>query len=177
MKTNLTKHKRILLCVMFLMMFVGKVFSQGPNSYNLCIRNVHQTSPSVLELDVWLEWTGTNTQKFQFFQGGLNFNYAGLANGGIITGIFVPGSADPVLPAVQQAPNWNINVTSKQIRFLAAIATPSSTAAVTPPPPGFRLGTFRITNTVAFTGSSQPNFVWSFLTGTGTTTQTKEAFY
>ena len=177
MKRNLTKLKRIFLSVIILMMFAGNAFPQGPNDYNLCVRNVHQTSPSVLELDVWLEWTGTNTQKFQFFQGGLNFNYAGIANGGTITGAFVAGSADASLPVMQKTPNWNINQISKQIRMIAAIATPSSTAAVTPAPPGFRLGTFRMTNTVPFSCNNQLNFAWSFATGTGTTTQTKEGFY
>ena len=159
------------------MMFVGNVFPKGPNDYNLCIRNVHKISPSVIELDVWLEWTGTNIQKFQYFQGGLNFNYAGIANGGTITGAFVTGSADASLPAMQKTPNWNINQISKQIRMIAAIAFPSGIAVTTPATPGFRLGTFRMTNTVPYTSDSQPNFVWSYSTGSGITTQTKEAFY
>ena len=162
---------------MLVTLFAGKSFSQGPNDYNFCIRNVSHTSPGIIEFDVWLEWSGTNKQKFQLFQGGLNFNYDGLANGGVITGNFVPGSADPSLPAVQQIPNWNINPVSRQIRFLAAIATPVSVAAVVPASPGVKLGTFRMTNTVSFTEKAPMNFAWSFSTGTKTTTQTKEAFY
>ena len=177
MKKIQLKTKSFLLGVMLITLFAGKTFSQGTNDYNVCIRNIHQTSAKVIELDIWMEWMGTNTQKFQAFQGGLDFNYAGLANGGTIKGAFVPGSANPSLPPAQQDPNWNINVISKQIRFLAAVATPSSVAAVTPAPPGFRLGTLRLTNTVPFTVNVPMNFTWSFLTGTSTTTQSKELFY
>ena len=177
MKTNSTKHKRILLGVMFLMMFVGKAFSQGANTYNLCLRNMHQTSTSVLEFDVFLEWTGTNANRFQFFQGGLNFNYSGAVNGGVISAVFVAGSGDPSLTAVQQAPNWNLNLTSKQIRFISAIGTPASISPVIPGPPGIRLGTLRMINTLPFTGNASANFVWSYAAGTSSTTQTKESFY
>src|SRR5205085_3462406 len=176
MKTNLTKHKWIVLGVLFLMLFTVKGYSQA-NNYNCCIKNAHQTSPNTLEFDVWIEWTGSNVQKFQYLQGGINFNYAGIANGGTLTGLFKAGSADPALPAVQQAPNWNINASSKQIRLLASIATPSSIAATIPGPPGFRLGTFVITGSQPFTSSSTPNFAWSFLTGTSSTTQSKVAAY
>lgn len=177
MKTNQPKIKSFLFGVLMAAMFCGQTFAQKPNDYNVCIRNIHQTSPNIIELDVWLEWTGTNTQKFLAFQGGMNFNYDGLSNGGVITGAFVPGSADPALPAAQQAPNWNVNPVSKQIRFLAAIATPASIAVATPAPPGFRLGTLRLTNTVPFKVNTPMNFEWSFLTGNSNTTQSKELFY
>jgi len=176
MKTNLTKRKWIVLSFLFLMLFTVKGYSQA-NNYNCCIKNITQTSPSTFEFDVWLEWTGSNTEKLTFFQAGINFNYAGIANGGTMTGTFKAGSANPGLAAVQQAPNWNINATSKQIRMLAAIATPSIVASTVPAPPGWRLGTFVITNTVPFTTNSSPDFVWSYLTGTSTTTKTQVSFY
>ncbi len=167
---------RVILCLAF-SFFVCKpdVFSQA-NAYQCCIRNIQQTSPTQIEFDVILEWTGTNAAKFQFFQAGINFNYSALSNGGTITGTFKTGSADATLPLIQQSPNWNINSTSKQIRLLASVASPSSTAATVPPPPGFRLGTFVMTNTVPFSATS-PAFVWSFTTGSATLTQTKVGFY
>ena len=177
MKKIQLKTKSFLLIVMMLTLIAGKTFSQGTNDYNVCIRNIHQTSAKVIELDIWLEWKGTNKQKFQAFQGGLDFNYDGLANGGALRGEFVPGTADPSLPSVQQNPNWNINTISKQIRFLAAIAAPASVAVVTPPAPGFRLGTLRLTNTVDFIANVPMNFAWSFLNGSNTTTQSLEFFY
>jgi len=177
MKTNQIKIRSFLIGVILVTLFCGKSFAQKPNDYNVCIRNIQQTSPNIIELDVWLEWTGTNSQKFLAFQGGLDFNYDGLANGGVITGSFVQGSADRALPAAQQAPNWNINPVSKQIRFLAAIATPASVAVATPAPPGFRLGTLRLTNTVPYKANTPMNFAWSFLTGNNNTTQSKEFFY
>jgi hypothetical protein len=149
----------------------------GQINYNACVRNITQTSPTTMQFDVWMEWTGSYSAKLAFLQGGLDFNYAGISNGGTITGMYLAGSADPVLPATQQAPNWNLNAASKQIRLIAAIATPASIAATIPPPTGFRLGTFILTNTVPFTPSSTPNFVWSFSGGTSTTTQTKIGAY
>ena len=179
MKTNLTIQKRFLLCcVMFLMMFVGKGYSQlGAGDYNLCVRNMHQTSPSVLEFDVFLEWTNpAKTNLFNFFQGGMDFNYAGVANGGVISAQFVALSADGNVPAAAKNPNWNLNQSSKQIRFLAAIVTPAVASLPVPGPPGMRLGTLRLFNTVPFTANTQPNFVWNYTTGTNRT-QTKEGFY
>ncbi len=176
MKKRLTNIKSVLLILMFLITLAVKSNAQT-NTYNAYIKNVVFLDCKNLEFEIWIEWTGTNTNKFQFYQAGINFNYAGLANGGTMTGAFVPGSADASLAANQQAPNWNINATSKQIRMLAAIATPVGSAATAPGPPGFRLGKFKITNTADFPAGATPNFVWSFSTGSSTTTQTKVAFY
>src|SRR6185436_2177371 len=80
------------------------------DSYNLYLKNVQYTDCKNLEFEVWIEWTGNIPQKLTFFQGGISFNYAGMANGGIITGSLIPGSVDPGLP-VQQSPNWQVNQT------------------------------------------------------------------
>jgi hypothetical protein len=176
MKTYQTTKKSFFLIGLLIALFAGKAFSEGTNDYNVCIRNIRHVSSQVIELDIWMEWTGTNTQKFEAFQGGLDFNYDGLANGGTIAGMFVPGSADAALPAAQQNPNWNVNSGSKQIRFLAAVATPAATAVSTPAPPGFRLGTLRLTNTVPFKEVPM-NFAWSLKTGSNATTQSREMFY
>jgi hypothetical protein len=155
----------------------GIFHTQVCNSYNAYLKNINFVDCKNLEFEIWIEWTGTNLQKFQFFQTGIDFNYIGLANGGTLTGAFQPGSADPSLPIVQQAPNFNINQLSKQIRLLAAIATPSSTAASILPPSGLRIGKFRITNTVNFTAGATPDFVWKYLVGTSSTTKTVLSCY
>ncbi len=161
---------------MFLISITGKVFSQT-NTSNLYLKNIAFVDCRTLEFDIWLEWTGTNTQKLAFFQAGINFNYTGLANGGTLTGAVITGTPDASLPVVQQNPNWSINQTSKQIRMTAAIATPVQTAVATPPPPGYRLGRFRLTNTVDFVAGTTPNFAFNFAVGTASTTQTKVAWY
>ncbi len=151
--------------------------NQVPNSYNCYLKNITYTDSKHLEFDIWLEWTGTNANKFLTFQAGINFNYAGMANGGTITGAFVAGSADPSLPASQKAPNWNVNQTSKQIRMIAALATPVGIAVPIPAPPGIRLGKFKMTNTADFPCDSVPNFKWHFQTGSSSKTKTDIAFY
>ncbi len=168
--------KYIAAGLLFLLSLNADSFGQT-NTYNARLKNINFVSCRTLEFDIWLEWTGTNTQKFQYFQAGINFNYSGLSNGGTMTGAFVPGSSDPSLTIDQQSPNWNINPTSKQIRMLAAIASQDSSAAITPGPPGFRLGTFRIDNTADFSPGATPDFVWSFTSGSSTQTQTRVAFY
>ncbi len=169
--------QKVIFCFSILIFFsTNNVLAQA-NNYYCYIENIRLTSTSTIEFDVRIEWTGSNTQKLTLFQAGINFNYAGLANGGTITGAFKPGSADPLLPGAQHAPNWNINQSSKQIRMLAAIVAPSTNAISIPGPPGFRLGTFVITNTVPFSLSSSPNFAWSFATGTATTSITQISAY
>jgi hypothetical protein len=175
MKKLFTKiQKNFLLSILLLMSCIS--YGQT-NTYNMYLNNISYTSCTTMEFDIWLEWTGTNTQKLQFFQAGINFNYNQLANGGIITGEFVQGSADTSLPSIQQIPNWSINQSSKQIRMLAQIASPPSTALSIPAPPGIRMGTFRLTNTVDFSAGAVPDFTWTFSSGTSSTTETKLNFY
>ncbi len=169
------RTRYLALCILSL--FISKEIFAQANSFNCIIKNISKTSASTIQFDVYIGWTGTNTQKLTFFQAGINFNYAGLANGGVITGSFLPGSADPSLPAIQQSPNWNINQTSKQIRMFAAIATNSSIATSIPGPPGFRLGTFVMTNNVSFDPNATASFSWSFSTQTSTTTKTMVSCY
>ena len=127
MKTKLTKHKSILLGVLFLMLFTVKGYCQG-NAYTGCIKNVTQTAPNQFQFDLVLEWTGTNTAKLQSAAWGIDFGYSALANGGTITGAFKPGSAEITLPPSQQNPSWSINQTSKSIRLNAAIETLQASA-------------------------------------------------
>lgn len=146
------------------------------NSFTCTIKNINQpkNTDNVLEFDVYVYNTGKETIKFQSLQAGINFNYDGLANGGVITGQFVKNSADRTLLANQQNPNWTVNQETKQIRLLAAIQT-SSNMAATIPVEGLKVGTFRLTNTKPF-ASVSPNLEWSFITANGKTKSTLTAF-
>src|SRR5436190_22226849 len=153
MKTSLTIQKRFLLCCcLFLMMFGVNGFAQttlGSGDYTLCVKNSHQTSNKEIQMDIYLQWDNPGKpQKFNFFQGGMDFDYAAVANGGVISAQFVAGSADAGVPPAATAPNWNLNQSSKQIRFLAAIVSPHNASSPVPPSPGYRLGTLRVFNTV-----------------------------
>jgi len=130
--------------------------------FNCIIKNIHQpaNTNNVLEFDVYLKSTSKEQMKFQAFQGGIQFNYDQLANGGVITGQYVKNSADPQLTGLQVNPNWNVNPGTKQIRLLAAIQ-PTANLAKVIPTEGMKLGTFRLTNTVAF-GTTTPDLTWSF---------------
>ena len=174
-KNQRTFNNIIVFNFLLLILFSVKGFSQEDN-YNCYIKNIKQTNEKTLEFDVFLEWTGRSSQKLTFFQAGINFNYDGMAGGGVITGTFKPGSVDPSLPNAQQKLNWNINQSSKQIRLKTGIAMDSVAVSI-PPAPGFRLGTFVMTNTVPFSKSSKPDFNWSFATGSSTMTKTMVTVY
>lgn len=160
------------LSLLFLFLFAASLHAQ---MYHCEIKNINQPNNTTIDFDVYIYNTSTNTLYFGGFQGGINFNYAGLANGGIITGGFLPGSSyDPAtaaqLPFPMNAPNWNINSSTNQIRMLASIVTSQAAAAVIPTAaPGIRIGTFRMTNTVPFSACTKPNFEWSFVTGSNIT--------
>ncbi len=168
------KRKSLYIIYVFISI-ATTVFSQSKD-YKCCIQNIKNPDPKTIEFDVFLEWEGMDSPKFTFLQAGINFNYDDIANGGTITGAYKQGSADKSLPRYQQSPKWNINQNSKQIRLLAAIC-PDSAAVNIPPPPGFRLGTFVMTNTVPFKNISRLNLEWSFTPGSATKTVTKISIY
>lgn len=157
-------------------MFISAAQAMFAGDFTCTIKNINQpkNTNNVIEFDVYLSNTSKQNLKFQSFQAGINFNYNGLANGGVITGQFVKGSADPKLAANQQSPNWTINPETKQIRLLAAIQTAHTLAPVIPSQ-GVKLGTFRLTNTESF-GSVTPNFEWAFQIANGKTKSAVTAF-
>lgn len=140
----------------------------NPPTYRCDVKNIIYTSPNTMEFDIWLENIGSNTYLLQTLQVGLEFNYAGLANGGVITGSFVPGSNALPAPQNNLATNTSVNATSKQFRITASIQTSSSSAAAITSTP-LKYGTFRLTNTQPFTLGATPNFIWSFLTSSNRT--------
>ncbi|MBL7754198.1 MAG: hypothetical protein JNM44_06960 [Chitinophagaceae bacterium] len=170
-----TRLIRRVMVILVLLVFSIKSELIAQADYNCYIKNIVQTAPNTLEFDIWLESTGPDTFKLTFIQAGVDFNLTGIANGGALTGIMVPGSADPSLPASQQTHSIQINTTSNQYRIAASVAN-AATATTMIPPAGMNLGTFRITNTVPFTTNSTPDFQWSFIAST-TQTQTAVGAY
>lgn len=147
-------------------------FSTYSQYYTFTISNFHLVSGTnnQLEFDIHIRNISTDTLRLQTAMFGINFNYAGLSNGGTITGSFVPGSSyDPStnaeLPPPQNAPIWNVNSTTHRIRGLATIQTNYSLMPIIPTSsPGLKLGTFRLTNTVPYpTNCLIPNFNYNFL--------------
>ena len=165
-----------IFCSFFILMSYASVTFSQTNDYKCCIKNIRNVNPATIEFDIFIESSGKNKQKLTAMQGGINFNYEAIADGGTITGTFKQGSADPLLPRTQQSPRWNINPQSKQIRLLAAIAH-DSIAVVIQSTPGMRIGTFVMTNTVPFKKEVIPDFTWLFKTGSGSTSKTQLTTY
>ena len=172
---------RRLLLFLVLQLSLISAYSQA---YHCEIMNIIQPNNTTIDFDIYLYKTTSDTLLLGSFQGGINFNYAGLANGGTITAGFVPGSSwnpttNSQLPPPQNAPfsNWFISPVSQQIRMTAAIVTSPLVAAEIPStPPGLRIGTCRLTNTVPFSSCERPDFVWSFVTGASITKTAIAAF-
>lgn len=171
--------KRILsfLIVLISLVITGNRMNAQANNYSCVLKNIHLASGTELEFEIWLQWTGTNTAYLASLEAGINFNYAGIANGGTLTGSFIPGSADPSLPAIQQTLNCEVNATSLQFRVFAALVSPNTAATQIPTSSAIRIGKFRITNTVAFTTGVTPNFAWSFAPTSANTTRSRITAY
>ena len=149
---------------LLLLLTASQGFSQ---TYRCDLKNITYPTANTCEFEVWLENTGSNIYLLQSVQMGIEFNYAGMANGGIITGSFVAGSNNLPAPQNNLTPNTTVNATSKQIRVTASIQTSSAVAAALASP--FRYGTFRLTNTQPMTPGATPNFIWSFTTASNRT--------
>lgn len=188
MNMRLQKHQFSLTFALFIRGFMKKllllfaivisVLGVQAQSFHTEIKNIVQPNNTTIEFDIYIYNTGTDVMYLAGYQAGINFNYAGLANGGTITGSFVAGSSwNPAtssqLTAPMNNPNWNINATSNQIRLIAAIIISKSSCPILPTTgPGIKMGTFRMTNTVPFSSCTKPNFIWGFVTGTGLTKST-----
>jgi hypothetical protein len=130
MKTNQTKIKSFLLTVMFVALLAGRSFAQGGGTNTTYAYETFITFLiRLIEFDVWDRMDGYKPPRsFRHSRAGSTSITMALRMEVLSQQHFVPGSADPALPAVQQNPNWNINPVSKQIRFLAAVATPATVA-------------------------------------------------
>ncbi|MBL7771581.1 MAG: fibronectin type III domain-containing protein [Chitinophagaceae bacterium] len=153
--------------LMALLLVLGAVQSYS-QTYRCDMKNITYPTPNTLEFEIWLQNMGSNTYLLQSVQMGIEFNYAGMANGGTITGSFVAGSNTLPAPQNNLTANTTVNQTSKQIRVTASIQTSSAAAAPLTSTP-LKYGTFRLTNTQPFTPGSAPNFIWSFLTAANRT--------
>ncbi|MEZ5045869.1 MAG: T9SS type A sorting domain-containing protein [Chitinophagaceae bacterium] len=169
---NKIKATLLLRVLPFLLLvsFAKHVQAQA-SDYFCYIKNIAQLSSDTLQFEIWIESTGTDTLRLGAIQCGIDFNYAGMLNGGVISGMKKTDGGDPAVPINQQNPTIQLNNTSHQYRAAAQVAFYSG-AAIIPPPPGFRIFTGWITNTVPFTPNSTPDFSWWF---TASSTQTRTA--
>jgi hypothetical protein len=145
--------------ILFLMMFS---ISGKAQSYTM---SMTATAPTDRTIDVTLTITANTNQRFGGFSTGINYNTA-IVNGGTITAAFVPGSKAAALSALNSA---TVNsVTAGQIRLPIQSLTGANgvdMAAGT----SLVLGTYRITNTVAFATGSNASLWLQNVLATGRT--------
>jgi hypothetical protein len=150
--------------ILFLLLIEAKEIAAQNIPYKCEIKNINPIDSKNFTFEIWFENTGINPLQLYGFQAGISFNYSGLANGGIISVSFVPGSGIA-------APSVLLDPYSKQIRLIAIPFPNINSAPVIPTIGGIRYAKIKVTNTLAFS-PVQPNFSWSYVASSSTVTQT-----
>ena len=152
---NLKKMAKALLIILLATVALD-ASSQTPD-YSCVAKNDTLLSSTVYQFDIYIYRTGVNDLYLNNYQ--LCFqinNVVGILNGGTLSGTYVSGSSD--LPSAWTPGGVNILTSgaSKYIRVNGVSATGNGTLV---PVTGLRIGTFRISNTVAYSQSNM-NLSW-----------------
>jgi hypothetical protein len=142
--------KRLINVLLFALIFgVGHVSAQ----YQMILQNAVQTSATVFQFDVYIVSTGAN---FNLTSYGMKLACnSTIVNGGALTFAYVASSA-----GISITPLIATTASSGGVTYLiAASSVGSQTVSTTP----LKVGTFQITNTVAF-GVTPAALTWDFST-------------
>jgi len=134
------------------------------SDFNLTLQNDVQTADNVLEFDLYLlDTDASQTFEMAAVQAGILVN-PGIYNGGTITISIVPASSGLSNPA--QAPTSVVWSQVQNTIKLTPRPAPGAGSGSVISTSGFgtRICRLRITNTVAFTASSQANLTFNFTT-------------
>jgi len=133
-------------------------FGQSP-TYTCIAKNDTLLSPTVFQFDIYIYRTGSIDLYLNNFQ--LSFaiqNISSILNSGTLTGAYIAVSTE--LPS-SYAPGGVSILPVGVGPYVRVNACPPSSNGTLVPPSGLRIGTFQITNTVAF-GQSNMNMIWRF---------------
>ena len=123
--------------------------------------------------------TSSNANDFILQSGayGIDFNYNGIYNGGLISIAYLPGTSQ--LNSTQSnfdSINTFISSVTKSIRINAQVVMSPNNGTPMPPGVPIKVGSFRLTNTVNWTADSMADFTW-VLAQIMQKTQTKFTIY
>lgn len=163
-------------------------FAQSP-TYELYITNQQQISNKIYQFDVYLLRTGNTPLELASMQFGIGFD-SSIANGGTLSFSLVSGSSQLVAAQVPTA--FNVGTTSQTETVGGVVYRYINQAAKSGPgtgngtiisavktscsSPGTRIGTYRLTNTVAFKASATPKHIFSSAIGNGKTSTLVAAY-
>jgi hypothetical protein len=169
-----TKQNNLNLKFILLLLFFISLNSTNGNSqvlFNCTLANLQYPTPTTLEFDLMLSSSSAVTCKLAGFQAGIEVDYNAIANGGVLTASWVPGSSDALLPSGYTNLSQNVLTNLgpaltgsgyRQIRMTAMIITSSSLSIPLTATPK-RYARIRLTNTGStFNPSVNPKFIWSF---------------
>lgn len=148
-----------IITVLFAFIISYSTYSAN-NNYQCYIKNQKQISKNQMTFEIWVYWENSDSIQFQSIQAGIDFDYSAIANGGKLSASIIPNSSQQGMLNIRRD-NIGIKVDeiSKQLR-IAAYITPKSPNFLRTLNE-FKIGTFKITNSVAFTSESKPNLTWS----------------
>lgn len=137
---------------------VSYTINAQENNYKCYLKNATQISKNQMTFDVWLKWESNSNIKFKGIQLGIDFDYDGIANGGLLSTEIVSNSSQvKIINNETNKIGIKIDDISKQLRIVSFVFP---TKNMSPLPTDFRIATFKITNTVPFTTDSKPSFSW-----------------
>ncbi len=128
------------------------------------MKNISHADTDSISFDIYIINLGPDSLRFQSLGAGINFNFGGLGNGGVITAGMVSGTYDHRLPSSQHSPTVTFDTLSQQMKIQYATVSVSSAAPI-PVTTGIKLGHFYIKNSVPFSAGT-PNLSWNFRAGT-----------
>ena len=174
MKNLLQKNIRIWLTLL-LILTLGYT-GYGAYTETVTLQNCSSTS-TTLTFDLFLTNTNAGQDTLNAIQIGIDYNFAGIANGGTLSIAYVAGTS-------QLNNNQNAFIAANtflgagapySIRLTAQPVLSEGNGTIFPAGASLRVGTFTLTNTNLWTGNSTPNFVF-VVTVQSNKTQTKGVF-
>lgn len=148
--------------------FLVATFTRGWTQTNvlMTLNNAACINSKTMEFDVWIKNHGTTSIKLAGYSFGVDHNDAppSLKNGGIITFSMNAGSRDPILSSLDNNPQ--LVYSNKQFKLSTLNVGPGS-AVTLPTGVAYKLGRFRVKNTVSFASNYDPMLNLNAIGGTG----------
>lgn len=152
---NIITMTKVLMAALLAVIAI-ETSAQTP-TYSCVAKNDTLINSTVYQFDIYIYRTGTTDLYLNNYQFSYQIvNTSGILNGGTLTGSYVSGSSD--LPS-SFVPSGVSILTSGGLNYVRVNGVAATTSGTLVPVTGLRIGTFRVTNSVAF-GQSKMNLAW-----------------
>jgi hypothetical protein len=141
--------------IIFLFLFIASFAGYSQSNVVITLNNAVNVSPTTMEFEVWIKNQGTSLEQLSGYAFGIQHSNAlpTLKNGGTLTFSMVAGSRSPLLSSLD--PNPSMSYLNNQFR-LATINVSQSNAVTLQTGISYKLGRFRVKNTVPYAFNYDP---------------------